>query len=312
MAVARVRREEGVPRLDLCLHQALDRPEEAAQVLAGMVREHQLRHLPAVAVLEPGEFNLLLVDAPEVAPTELKAAVRWRVRDMLDFHVDDAVVDVFDIPPQRGRTRMMYVVAARTAVVQRRIALMENAGLALKVIDIPELAQRNLAALLPEDAEGVAMLCLGAHAGVITLTEAGTLCLARTLDVGLEQLNGAEAAFSVTGAAVAGPALDLVLQGGEEPSGGHALLDGMVLEVQRSLDYYESHFAKSPMAHLLLAVQGAAPSGLAEALAPQLGARLRELRVADILPGAEDYSPVQLGLCLPAIGAALRTESKAL
>lgn len=311
LALARVRREDGAPQLDLCLHRPLLRPDEAAPALAEMVREHQLRNQPTVLVLEPGEFNLLLVDAPEVDPTELKAAVRWRIRDMLDFHVDDAVVDVFDLPPQRGRARMMYVVAARTALVQRRIALAESAGLRLEAIDIPELAQRNVAALLPEDAEGVALLSLGPDTGVITLTERGTLCLARTLETGLGDLQGDAAAVDIPAVAVGGPGLDAVLQG-EDLSGGPPALDAMVLEVQRSLDYYESHFSRPPVGHLLLSGQGEMPPAMVDALAPRLGARVRELRLAGVLPGADAHSPALLGLCLPAIGAALRAESKAL
>lgn len=311
VALARVRREHGVPRLDLCVHQRLERAEDAARALAALTRSHQLRRLPATLVLDPGEFKLLLVEAPEVAPTELKAAVRWRIRDMLDFHVDDAVVDVFDIPGQRGRARMMYVVAARMATIQRRIDLLENAGLTLQAIDIPELAQRNVAALLPEDADGVAMLGLGARTGLITLTQGGTLCLARILDAGLEQLAAAESAPLEMAARAGGLALDAVLEPEGAPSAANPSQDGMVLEVQRSLDYYESHFARRPIGHVAVA-GGAAAAGVVDRLASRLGVKVRALHLARILAGAEDYPPPDSDRSLPAIGAALRTEETVL
>ena len=49
-------------------------------------------------MLSGGEYQMLTVDAPNVPQDELKTAVRWRLKDMLDFHVDDATIDVLDIP----------------------------------------------------------------------------------------------------------------------------------------------------------------------------------------------------------------------
>ena len=49
-------------------------------------------------LLLPGEYQLLQVEAPNVPEGELKAAVRWSMKDMLSYHVDDATLDVLNIP----------------------------------------------------------------------------------------------------------------------------------------------------------------------------------------------------------------------
>mgnify|MGYP002713137387 CR=1 FL=1 len=170
--------------------------EDAAQgnaqvaALQAQVRALGLQGAACVSVMPAGGFTLLLLNAPEVEPEELKAAVRWRIRDLIDFHIDDAVIDVFDIPGQqeRGRPKMMYVVAAHTSAVQEHVALIEGSGLELKAIDIPELVQRNVAAQLPEDPSGVALLHLSRGSGLLTLTRDKTLYLARSLDLGVDQL----------------------------------------------------------------------------------------------------------------------------
>src|SRR5690606_10297963 len=112
---------------------------------------------------------------PDVRPEELRSAVRWRIKDLLGFHIDDAIIDVFEIPDQRHqhRNRMMYVVAAKANAVQSRAEFLANAGLTIDVVDIPEMALRNLAMLLDEEQQGIALLHLDDTRGVITLSRQG-------------------------------------------------------------------------------------------------------------------------------------------
>lgn len=250
--------------------------------------------------------NLLLVEAPEVDPTELKAAVRWRIKDLIDFHVDDAVIDVFDIEGQRGRTKMMYVVVARIATVQEHINLLESVDVNLSVIDIAELAQRNIAALLPEDQNGVALLHLTPRGGLLTLTRQGSLFLARNLEFGTDQL----AAELPAAREESEFTLDTEDEG---PSPGLTrLMDSIVLEVQRSLDYFESHFGLPPASGLVLAPMTQTIPGLAGYLGGNLGLPVRMLDLNTVLECEQTLSDELQALCLPAIGAALRVEERVL
>src|SRR5687767_13665814 len=45
-----------------------------------------------LTVLQPKDYQLMLVDAPNVPAIELKKAIRWQVKDLLDYHVDDATI----------------------------------------------------------------------------------------------------------------------------------------------------------------------------------------------------------------------------
>lgn len=308
------------PRLLLCEHRSFAEGDSVQAALDTLVKTHQLQQARTAAVMAPGSFNLLLVEAPEVDPTELKAAVRWRIKDMLDFHIDDAVIDVFDIPGQkeRGRTHMMYVVAARASMVQSRIDLLEQAGLALDVIDIPELTQRNIATLLPEDAAGVAVLSFNAHGGLITLSQDATLYLARGIDIGLNALSldepykdalsanasaGLDAEFAQAGDA---------FQFGDVAPERQRAFDSIVLEVQRSLDYYESHFSQPPISALVISPLERAVPGIVEYLSANLGVTVRMLDLNVVLDSEAVLDGVAQARCLPAIGAALRHEEKVL
>ena len=307
------------PRLERCAFYPSDSWEAQEQILASLRAEYQLDQSTCISVADSDSFSLLLVEAPEVDPLELKAAVRWRIKELLDFHIDDAIIDVFDIPGQqeRGRPKLMYVVASRIATVQQHIDLLEGQEINLSVIDIPELAMRNIAALLPEDEGGVAMLYLGQDSGLLTLTRNKNLYLARTLETGTRQLSGYLDATQTEE--------EFVLDEAESEFGGAAegeseampqplqyALDSIVLEVQRSLDYYESHFSLPPVSGLVLVPMTQQIPGMMGYIASQLGVPVRMLDLNAYLEGEQSLSDELQSQCLLAIGAALRQENKAL
>lgn len=243
---------------------------------------------PANALLDYDDYQLLLVEAPDVRPEELRSAVRWRIKDLISFHIDDAVIDVFEIPDQRhqNRNRMMYAVAARASRVTEMAAFLEDSGLTLETVDIPEMALRNIAMLAEEEARGVALLHLDEHRGVITLSRNGTLYLARRWDSGAADLRSAE--------------------GGERQA---QLEDQVLLEIQRSLDYYDSHFPLGQVSALILTPPTAAIPGLQEFLVNNVSLPVRPLSLAEHMENGSEAS--ESGEVL-ALGAALRQEVKAL
>lgn len=244
----------------------------------------QLSHL-----LGNGHYQLLTVDSPNVAPDELRTAVRWRLKDMLDFHVDDATIDVFDIPVDKGAAvrpqQTMFAVAARNSVIGARQRLFEEAKLALEVIDIPEMAQRNISARLETEGRGLAMLSVAEDGALLTVSHGGELYLARRIDVPLELLTHADI---------------------ERRHGG---FDRIALELQRSLDHFERQFSFVSVARLLLAPSPA--DGLEEYLSSNLYIAVDQLDLAsvfdlDAVPALADKG-LQHRYFL-ALGAALRHE----
>lgn len=265
---------------------------DAERALADGVRRLELENTATVAVLEQGHYHLLQVELPEVPEAELKDVVRWRIKDLIDFPLEEAVVDVCLMPSPRGRARgkAAYVVAARQQLVRQDAALLRSGRLRLKAVDIPELALRNLAVRLPEDAQGVALLYLGRNRGLITLTRDGVLYFARNISLGLDHLERGRTA----GPDGAGAPL--------EP-----MIDSIVLEVQRSLDFYESNFSHPTPALLALAPLESPCPELLEALNQNFGGRAKPFPLASLLPGM-DLAEAEQARSFLAIGAALRQE----
>ena len=272
---------------------------DVADALRDLLSATGSNHTRCTTLLKGGDYQLLLVEAPDVESSELRAAIRWRIKDLIDFHIDDAVVDVVEIPGQdRGRARMMYVVAARSNRVRDRIELIEDASLDLTAIDIEELALRNLAALADTEGRGCCLLWFGADDGLILLVRDGELYLSRRVEIGTSQL------FSAA-------------QHGDPDSGEFgapltAALDHLTLEIQRSLDYYDSHFSLPPMGAVYVAPCAPAMPFIARYLDLNLDIRTVELDLQRLFPAATLPDPLAQARCLTAIGAALRVEETVL
>jgi MSHA biogenesis protein MshI len=284
LAVVRVRKE-GRPVLKHCaVHAVTDGGAEGP--LVSVVRERSMARVPVSGVVRTEDYQLVQVEAPEVLPAEMRAAVRWRLKDAIDFDIDDAVFDVFEIPepPRRTQSRMMFAVAARNRAVQRVSGLIAPHARGFDVIDIPELCQRNLSALLPHDKKGVAFLTLADRFAQLVLTREGVLYLTRRIDLARSY--------------------DMPRRTDAPDHDVSAL----ALEVQRSLDYYESHYDHTPITHLVLAPGDERAAALAASLRKEMSLQIELFNVAELFELETGVSIDTDWNCLMALGAALRTD----
>ncbi len=137
MCAARVTRvAAGKPLVEAAAFYLVKQPTPP-EVLDKLARDLHAAHYQVSTLLGGRDYQLLAVEAPNVPPDELKAAVRWRLKDMLDFHIDDATVDVLDIPADTNaavRVNQMFAVAARNAVIETRQALFAAAKVELSAM----------------------------------------------------------------------------------------------------------------------------------------------------------------------------------
>lgn len=98
------------------------------------------------------------MEAPAVPEAELVSALRWSIKETLNYPVENATIDVIRIPSEQtsGRTPSVMAVAANNAVLGPCIQAFDQSGLDLKAVDVFEMAQRNVAALFEEEGRGLA------------------------------------------------------------------------------------------------------------------------------------------------------------
>jgi MSHA biogenesis protein MshI len=267
-------------------------PIEDPEDLASSAKNLDLAGHQCTTVLRPGDYQLLVLDAPNVPQEELRAAIRWRIKDMIDYHVDDATVDVLDIPVDKsasGRTRSMFAAAARNDVIQACVEKFQGAGVPLSVIDLPETAQRNIATLYEDKGRGVAMLYLGEESGLLTVSYSGELYLSRRLDIPVSALTR-----------------------DDDRQQRDECFQRILLELQRTLDHLDRQFPWVIVTKLLLAPEPT-ETGLAEFLRSNLDIAVVPVDLRDKISFAD--ANVEPGLqwqLFHLIGASLRYEAKVL
>jgi MSHA biogenesis protein MshI len=276
------------PEIALC--ETYRREGSFAETLARLRKEFKLGRYRCTTLLKNEDYQLHQLEAPNVPAAEMKTAMRWRVKDIIDYPLDAATVDVLDIPVDGNtpaRNHQAYAVTAPNKAIEACIKVFNDAGIPLEAIDIPDLAQRNVAALYEPAERGVAMLAFYDKEGMLTFTRGGELYLVRRIDVSLAQLSETDAGRR------------------------QQYFERIGLELQRSLDHFDRQYSYVPVSKLLLAALSA-DNALAEYLKPTISIPVETIDLGAVLdfPLAPELSHHERqSQCFAAIGAALRHES---
>lgn len=252
-------------------------PDTAAPSITASLDKANLTGMRCSLVLSGGEYQLLLVEAPEVPANEMKEALLWRVKDLIQYPTDDALLDYFELPEDafRGRGQMLYVVVAQRSTVENRIAWVESLGLTPAYVDIPEMALLNLVEEVCDNEAGTAVLYLDDKSSFLNILSGSSLYLTRAL-----------------------------------ASGSPAALESTVLDLQRSMDYFESQIGKPPCVRILLLPLQVGETALMRELRENLGADVQSFDLADSIASEISLTIELQQHCLLAIAGALRVETR--
>ncbi|HEY8905781.1 MAG TPA: hypothetical protein VIM63_07060 [Rhodoferax sp.] len=293
-----------------------------------------LKGADVTIMLRSDQYQLLQIDTPNVPVEELRAAARYQVREMLQTHVDDVIIDVMRVGDgQQKAAGHSFVVAATHAVVKEALDFAAALDCRVSVIDIHETALRNLqTALAQRDdslarANAVLVLAEGQQA-VLTISANGELFYNRRFDVPDGFLTGSWLQGVTQSAPIDGftpvqeyvPAygsgdisldLDLPAADPHAASSDDDRSQRLLLEVQRSLDVWDRTFSSLPLTGLRV-FAGERSTELATWLTRQLGQVVVPLDVKPIFSGLDAVTTADLAACLPLLGVLLRTEESAL
>lgn len=254
---------------------------DGRELLKELVGEHGWQGKLCSLVLHPIYYQMTLAEAPPVEGEEMAEAIRWRLKEFVDYPLEEAAIDHFMLPEDayRGRKSMLYAAVMRKHSLEGLVEPIEESGLELDCIEVSELALHNLCGSLPEVRGGTAILYLLENEGFINLVEDGEIYLSRNIDIGFSQF---------------------------ETGDRNRHFESLLLEVQRSLDFYESQLGKGIIANLYYSSVSSASGDLGEYLSNQLGLNVAPLNIESLING--DFENDQLAACITAVGAAVGPE----
>ncbi|WP_127999452.1 hypothetical protein [Piscinibacter defluvii] len=291
------------------------RGEDTPAAFARRVRGLGLPGCDTIAVLPLAGAQLLQIEAPAVPPEELKAAARWRIKDMVETRLDELTLDVLRVGDGRERAaHQLFVAAAPNALVQSTGEWAQAAGLALRVIDIRETAQRNLQSAAAQrrqrGARASAALVLHGTLAVLTISAGGELFYTRRIEntEGPESPRAGPAAAPAPAAPMDFDDIDIVDYGAEpDAAPARAEVPHLVIELQRSIDVWERSWPDLPLAAVDV-YAGARTDTLVALLRGALGLEVNALDPLALFEGLEYTEPALRDAVLPLLGALLREE----
>lgn len=268
--------------------QGADSTEEFAKRLAAL----GFKGCQAFGMLRSAQYQMFQVEAPAVAPDELRAAARWKIRDMVDVHLDDLTLDVMRVGDEKGRANAnLFVVTAANALIREVLEIGKAMRCTLDVIDIQGLAHRNLQTALARR-EGrlararAAIVLMDERYALLTISANEELYYKRRIDLGNTLA--------------------------QEPwNQDSSAAQNLVVEVQRSLDLWERTWQDLPLDEVHV-FAGDHSHEVMQALAQQLVQPVSVLDVSALFSGFEGGSDADRMLCWPLLGVLLRTESRKL
>jgi len=283
-----------MPGLKSCQYIAASDPVERLKQLELYIKQHALKKRSCSVVLDAAYYNLIQMAAPPVKDEELKDALRWSVKDFVDYPVDQAVIDVFRVPVQQNREGKVFVVTSLREDIQQTVAFIKKSGLKLQSIDIEELSLGNIARKIPGHEKGIALLNFEQHHGSINLYHDSALYVSRRIDTGIERME------------------ELQSLGSELTAIEEQVYDPIILELQRSLDFYESEFAKPPISHLVVSPKHPVLQSFFDYAESHSGLRVEFIHLPQLFPDSTALDDEANSNCLLAIAAASREEGRVL
>jgi MSHA biogenesis protein MshI len=193
-------------------------------------------------ILNDQQTQIVQVDKPSVPETEICAALKWKIKDLVTISPDNMVLDYFDAPTLAGSQEKVSVVCASLSELKALVTTINQDNVELLSITTQEFAFANL---LAEQTDAYLLICQQPNEEIVLLiVKEGQIHFQR-------RLRGF--------AHIASKSEDELVAG---------VIDNLSLEVQRSTDYYERQLKQAPIKELKvllpIALEGFVARKLAE------------------------------------------------
>ena len=189
------------------------------------VEEHQLANTPCAIAFSCKKYQLMQVDRPAVPDEELAQALHWSMQEILASQ-EEMVVDFFDLPAQTTGANKVNVVALKKDELFSICSGLIDAGLFIHTVSIEDL---SVCDLVPRSHDAVLTLIQKPDQEInLNIIKDGKLYFSR-------QIRGYEKLATFT---------EMELQMG--------VSETLSVEVQRSMDFFESQLRQAPVKKVYL------------------------------------------------------------
>jgi type IV pilus assembly protein PilM len=289
-------------------------PGLVAETIDTLFVEEGIHDRDVVASVGGRDLIIKPIQMDRMKKVDARDVIRWEAEQHVPFDMDDVQLD-FEITDPEGEGLQMSVllVAAKRELVENKVALLEEANLAPRIIDVDAFALHNSLELnYPEAMKGISgLVSIGHETTNVSILEDGVPVLTRDLSFGTRRLSldlqrergmtADEAESVLRGESVDDRLRNFLYERAQEVGRG----------IERATAFLETQEVGASLGRLYLCGGGVRVPGLVEALAERLGVETRiasSFEVLNVKPGAIETEHLQhVGpMMMLAVGLALR------
>ncbi|MBA6288056.1 MSHA biogenesis protein MshI [Colwellia sp. MB3u-4] len=172
-------------------------------------------------VLAHAHSQIVQVDKPNVPAAEIKAALKWQIKDLVSIAPENMMLDYFDGPTLAGGHEKINVVCVAKNDLMELVSIFNDAQLNINSITTEEFA---FASLLPMQQDAVLFVCQQPNEEInLLIVKNGQLFFSRRLRGFAHIANKSEDELTM------------------------GIIDSLSLEIQRSTDYFERQLKQAPI-----------------------------------------------------------------
>ena len=207
-----------------CRHAEYQSTLQFQRELTQWLSELPTLQIPCRIILDPASYRLVALEPPDVAAHELKDAVFWGVKDLVDIPLDDLILDTFAIPDHGagGLRKLLYAVASSRANTESLVNSCRSVGLTVSSVEILELILPQAVYRQEHGLPQFALLHIGEGIASLMLGKNAHIYVARSFPIKLGDERPVSMAQLQNDSSIA------------------ESMENLVLEIQRSSDYFQS------------------------------------------------------------------------
>lgn len=311
------------------------RTERVIELIRRLLQENEFAAKDSVTAIAGDSVIVRYVKLPSMSREELKNVIHVEAEQYIPLSIDQVVLDfevLGEIEEDGQKKSEVLLVAVKEEVVDAHLLLVKAAGLKPAIIDVDSFALENAFEWNYGKLEGetIGLINIGAKLTSINILEDGithltrdvavagnnfTREIQRTLDVPLaeaERMKRRDGQVLIESEDI----MQMEIPKKDDPASriGEAigpLLNKLVAEIQRSLDYYESTIRKKPITRIFLSGGACRLKNLDKFLAEKLnvGVEFTDPFKRIVIP-EKDFDPAyvadQAAVFAVGVGLALR------
>lgn len=157
--------------------------ENLAALLTQYINKNNLQLTPMYWLLAPEDYQIFLIESLPVSTDEFQNALKWRIRGLINYPIEESVIDSFKLPVKKSNIdNMIAAVVTKSKSIAVMVDILKKCGANIAAIDIPELAMRNLSSQYEDDEKSTAFLYFTSQLVILNISKQKTLFFTRRLN----------------------------------------------------------------------------------------------------------------------------------